>query len=185
MVRVQKLAKLYGIALSAYETTRFDESFGDDFLKCNDRSANARALPLLGIDASKEGLEEALSSAELVVLLGRSDAKLIKEMGFSDKNSAILCSTCEVTCKEVELVLPIASHTRREGSFINIDGYVQHSSCAIQSEHGHKTLLSILAPIIGDTLFTCKEVWEAELFFYEVLKEITFESLKNTPKITL
>lgn len=185
MVRVQKLAKLYEIALSAYETTRFDVSFGDDFLKCNDRSANARALPLLGIDDSKEGLEEALSKAELVVLLGRSDAQLVKEMGFSDKNSAILCSTCEITCKEVELVLPIASHTRREGSFINIDGYVQHSPCAIKSEHGHKTLLSILAPIIGDALFTCKEVWEAELFFYEVLKEITFESLKTTPKITL
>ena len=184
MVRLQKLAKLYEIALNAYEPNRFDESFGDDFLKCADRSSNARALPLLGIDTTKESLEEALGGVELVVLIGRSDATLIKAMGYT-QSSAILCSFCDVTCKEVELVLPIASHTRREGSFINVDGYVQHSVCAIKNEQGHKTLLAILAPIIGDTLFTCKEVWEAELFFYEVLQGIRFESLAQTPKIAL
>ncbi len=184
MVRVQKLSKLYEITLNAYEPERFDTAFGDDFLKCNDRSANARALPLLGIETSKEGLETALEKAELVVLIGRSDAIKIKEMGYT-RNMVILCASCEVTCKEVELVLPIASHTRREGSFINVDGFVQYSACAIQSEHGHKTLLTLLAAILGDTLFTCKEVWEAELFFYEVLKGITFESLKTTPKIAL
>ena len=184
MVRVQKLAKLYEIMLNAYEPERFDVSFGDDFLKCNDRSANGRSFPLLGIDESKEGLEQALQMAELVVLIGRSDAKMIKEMGYA-KNIAILSSQCEVSCKEVELVLPVASHTRREGSFINIDGYIQYSSCVIKSENAHKTLLAILAQILGDTVTTCQEVWEAELFFYEVLKGISFESLKHTPKITL
>ena len=184
MVRVQKLAKLYEIMLNAYEPERFDVSFGDDFLKCNDRSANGRSFPLLGIDESKEGLEQALQTAELIVLIGRSDAKMIKEMGYV-KNIAILCSQCEVSCKEVELVLPVASHTRREGSFINIDGYIQYSSCVIKSENAHKTLLAILAQILGDTVTTCQEVWEAELFFYEVLKGISFESLKHTPKITL
>ena len=184
MVRVQKLSKLQENTLNAYEPERFDASFGDDFLKCNDRSSNARALPLLGIDTTKEGLEIALAQAELVVLIGRSDAKMLKEMGYTG-NVVILCSSCEVTCKEVELVLPIASHTRREGSFINVDGYVQYSACAIACAHGQKPLLSLLAPIFGDTLFTCKEVWEAELFFYDVLKGIAFESLKTTPKITL
>lgn len=184
MVRVQKLSKLYEITINAYEPERFDTSFGDDFLKCNDRTANGRAVALLGIDATKEGLVEALGKAELVVLIGRSDAMLIKEMGYT-QNTAILCSSCEVTCKEVELVLPIASHTRREGSFINIDGYLQHSTCAIQSEHAHKTLLAILAQILGDTVIKCQDVWEAELFFYDVLKGISFDSLKTTPKIAL
>jgi NADH-quinone oxidoreductase subunit G len=184
MVRVQKLSKLYDGTLCAYEETRFDTSFGDDFLKCNDRSANARALPLLGIDDSKEALQNALLSAELVVMVGRSDAKLLKSMEYT-KSVVVLCSACEFTCKEVELVLPIASHTKRAGSFINVDGYVQYSASAIKNEHGHKSLLAILAPILGDTLFTCKEVWEAELFFYEVLRDLTFDSLKHTPKITL
>ena len=58
MVRVQKLSKLYEIPLNAYEPHRFDANFGDDFLKCNDLSANARALPLLGIDDSFEGLKD-------------------------------------------------------------------------------------------------------------------------------
>lgn len=184
MARVQKLSKLQGIGLNAYEPERFDESFGDDFLKCNDRSANARALPLFGIDDSKEGFKEALKKAELVVLIGRSDATLLKELDYAH-NVVVLCASCEVTCKEVELVLPIASHTRRDGSFINVDGYIQYSACSIAQEHGHKTLLSLLAPILGDAILTCKEVWEAELFFYEMLKGISFESLKTTPKITL
>ena len=184
MVRVQKLSKLYEIALSAYEVERFDENFGDDFLKCNDRSVNARALPLLGISERKETLEEGLLKAELVVLIGRSDAQLIKEMGYA-QNITILSSSCDVSGKEAELVLPIASHTRRAGSFINIDGYIQHSPCAIKNEHAHKPLLDLLAPILGDTIVTCEQVWEAELFFYEVLKGISFDSLKHTPKIAL
>ncbi|WP_263832077.1 2Fe-2S iron-sulfur cluster-binding protein [Sulfurospirillum oryzae] len=184
MVRVQKLAKLYEITLSAYEPERFDTHFGDDFLKCNDRSSNGRALPLLGIDDSKAKLDEALAKAELVVLIGRSDANTVKEVGY-DKNIVTLCSSCDVTCKEVELVLPIASHTKRAGSFINVDGYVQHSACAIIDNRGHKTLLAIIAAILGDTIFTCKEVWEAELFFYEVMPNISFDDLKNAPKITL
>ena len=184
MVRVQKLAKLYDITLNGYEPERFDENFGDDFLKCNDRSANARALPLLGIDDTKESLQSALGTAELVVMIGRSDAKLLKTLEYT-KNVAVLCSACELTCKEVELVLPIASHTKRAGSFINIDGYVQHSSCAIKNEHGHKALLEILQGIIGDAIVSCKDVWEAELFFYEVLRDISFDTLKNSPKIAL
>jgi len=90
-----------------------------------------------------------------------------------------------LTCKEVELVLPIASHTKRAGSFINVDGYVQHSPCAIKNEHGHKALLEILQEIIGDAIASCKDVWEAELFFYEVLRDISFDTLKNSPKIAL
>ena len=184
MVRVQKLSKLYDGRLFAYEEGRFDTSFGDDFLKCNDRSANARALPLLGIDDSKEALQNALAEAELVVLIGRSDATLLQTMNYS-KRIVVLSASYTFTCKEVELVLPIASHAKRAGSFINVDGYLQHSASTINNESGHKSLLEILRGIVGDTIVTCKEVWEAELFFYEVLRDISFDVLKTTPKIAL
>jgi len=46
-------------------------------------------------------------------------------------------------------------------------------------------LLEILQGIIGDAIGSCKEVWEAELFFYEVLRDISFDTLKNSPKIAL
>ena len=184
MVRVQKLAKLYDGTLFAYEEGRFDSSFGDDFLKCNDRSANARALPLLGIDDSKESLQNALIGAELVVMIGRSDATLLQTMNYT-KRIVVVSSSYTFTCKEVELVLPIASHAKRAGSFINVDGYIQYSASSIKNECGHKSLLEILRVIVGDTIVTCKEVWEAELFFYEVLRDISFDALKTTPKITL
>ncbi len=184
LVRIQKLSKLYDIKLNAYEIDRFDDTFGDDFLKCRDRSSNARAITLLGIEDTKESLNAAVQNAELVVMLGRSDQETLLNAGF-DKNLVILSASCSASAQESELVLPIASHMQRAGSFINIDGYVQHSACAIKSENACKTLLEILAPLIGDSLVSCKAVWEAELFFYEVLRDISFDSLKSTPKIDL
>ncbi len=184
MVRLQKLAKLYEITINAYEPDRFDEGFGDDFLKCADRSCNARALKLLEIDDTLVSLQKHLETAELVVFIGRHDVSVIKTMHYA-QNIAVLSPTDEMTCQEVELVLPIASHTKRSGTFINIDGYFQYSACAIHSDKPHKTVLEIVGTILGDGLFTCKEVWDEEMIQNKAFEGITFEMLKETPKSVL
>lgn len=183
MVRLQKLAKLYEITLNAYEPDRFDETFGDDFLKCSDRSANARALSLLGIDASYEPLHETVSKAELIVWVGRDDTTTLDSLG-ATQNRLMLHAT-NLTCKDFELVLPIASHTKREGSFINADGFVQFSACAIASHHGHRNLLEIIGTILGDGILTCQDVWEEEIAVVDAFSAIDFSMLHTSPKITL
>ncbi len=182
-VRLQKLAKLYDIKLSAYEPDRFDECFGDTFLKCSDRSANARALPLLGIDDTKEGFQNALQDAELIVLIGRHDVALTFDAPC--RKSVVVLDAGGMTCEAVELMLPVASHTQKEGTYVNIDGYVQYSACMITNDKGRKTLLELLGTVLGDGITRAQEVWEEEIVCLEPFKDLSFTLLPSTPRIAL
>ena len=183
MVRLQKLCKVYGIALSGYGEQHCDDSFGDTFLKCNNLSSNERGLKVLQISSIQEDFEVGLREAQLVVFVGRNDVELIENKGY-DKSITLLCSFG--TKKEVELFLPIASHMHRAGSFINVDGFVQHSACAIELNHGTQSLIALLATILGDNIFTCKDIWDEELSLRELFSGINFEVLQNnTPRISL
>jgi NADH-quinone oxidoreductase subunit G len=186
MVRIKTLASLYDAKINAYEPNRFDATFGDNFLKRDDLSANARALHLLGIDAHYEGLAEGVDKAELILFIGRGDSDLLKDFACETKNIAVLYGYQPIANGGLELLLPIASHTGREGSFINCDGIVQFSSCAISHNNEHKKLLELLAVLQGDTLFTCKDIWEAIIAQMEPFKGIEFKMLqKDGQKIKL
>ena len=88
--------------------------------------------------------------------------------------------------KAVELFLPIASHTSRAGTFINVDGFVQFSACAIETNHGTQSLIALLATILGDNIFTCKDIWDEELSLLGVFANIDFEAVQNeTPRVSL
>ncbi|MDD4505785.1 MAG: NADH-quinone oxidoreductase subunit G, partial [Sulfurospirillaceae bacterium] len=144
--------------------------------KCNDRSSNGRGLQALQISSVQEDFEVALERAELVVFVGRNDVELIERKGY-DKSIVALCSF-DIK-KEIELFLPIASHTSRSGTFINVDGFVQFSACAIETNHGTQSLISLLATILGDNILTCKDIWDDELGSLEVFASIDFEALQN------
>ncbi|MDD3344313.1 MAG: 2Fe-2S iron-sulfur cluster-binding protein [Sulfurospirillaceae bacterium] len=186
MVRIKALAGMYDATISAYEPNRFDEHFGDDFLKHQDLSANARALPLLGIEEHCMGFSEGFEQAELIVFIGRSDIDMVKTLAYETKNIALLYGYNPPFCEGLELLLPITSHTGRAGTFINCDGIVQYSNCAITHNQGHKKLLELLAMLLGDTLNTCEEVWEETIGKLEHFQGLEFEKLKHTAqKISL
>lgn len=182
MARFQQLAKYYNLFLSAYGATQCDETFGDDFLKCSKRSPNEKALEILGIDRSLQGFEEALATVELVIVVGRDDVEMVIQK--AHQQSVVVLSAYDIGVHdEVELLLPIASHMGREGSFINVDGYVQYSACAIALNPEHQSLLAILAYLLNDNTFTCKAVWDELLSPSSLFEGITFEMLETTPKI--
>lgn len=184
MARIQQMAKLYGPFVSGYNAHMPDNTFGDTFLKCNERSSNANALKLLGIETSLEYFDASLKEAELVICIGRSDVDSVISKQYT--NSTVVVAPKALYEKTtVELFLPIASHMARSGSFINVDGYLQHSASEIVLNAETKPLLSIIATLLNDGIFTCKEVWEHCLVELEALKEVPFETLSSTPKITL
>jgi len=183
MVRLQKLCKLYDIALSSYGEEHRDDSFGDTFLKCNDLSSNERGLHVLHISSTQEEFEVAFAKAELVVLVGRNDVEWLEHRGY---NKSMVVLSAKGVAKEVELLLPIASHTSRAGTFINVDGFVQFSACEIDTNHGTQSLIRLLATILGDNIFTCKDIWDEELGLLECFRNINFEVLQNEiPRISL
>jgi len=176
MVRIQQLAKTYGASVSAYGSAHEDLFFGDTFLKCSDRSSNGRALALLAIDSSEEHFEESLREATLVITVGRNDVETLNAKGYAH-SIVVLSSHSLETCEGVELFLPMASHMAREGSFISIDGYVQHSPCAIRLNPQIKPLLGIIAFLLNDGVLTCKDVWEQCLAQREPFLALSFDSL--------
>ncbi len=176
MVRVQQVARTYGSFVSAYGALYEDVSFGDTFLKCSDRSSNGRSLKLLHIDASEGYFETALDEATLVITVGRNDVDTLDAKGYS--NSVVIVSQQPLeACEGVELFLPMSSHMARDGSFINIDGRIQYSACAIPLSPDVKPLLSILANVLNDGVFTCKEVWEHHLSDRAPFLDVSFENL--------
>lgn len=184
LVRLGQIAKLYGPYVSAYRAVKEDETFGDTFLKCNQRSINANALKLLGIDDSENYLKMALAEAELVIFVGRddSDTLLLKS---DAKSTVVISSRLSSEKVDAELFLPMASHMARQGTFINKDGYLQFSKSAIALHSETKPLLAIIATLLGDGIFTCKEVWEQCMLEVDMLQDISFEALASTPKIAL
>jgi len=170
MARIVQVAKTYGAKLSAYGSQHEDTAFGDTFLKCSDRSSNGRALKLLEMDTSESYFETALREASLVITVGRNDVEFLKTKGYDGSIVTIAPRPLEM-CEGVELFLPMSSHMAREGSFINIDGYIQYSPCAISLVPHVQSLLAIVAFLLNDGMLTCKEVWE-----HLVVKQAPFSS---------
>ncbi len=184
MARCVMLCGQYGLALSGYGATIIDENFGDTFLKCNDRTLNSRAFEPLKIDTTQSFFETALHEADLVLMLNRKDVQEIVEK--SEGKNCVVVSGYDVGVDErIELLLPIASHVSKMGSYINGEGYIQLSTSSISLHPERQNLLSILAYMLNDSVFTCKEVWEQCLSQYDVFHGISFDTLSQTPKIDL
>ena len=171
MFRFKKLANKFDAKLSGYDTKEYDENFGDDFLKCNDLSLNRRGFRILNIDENKVSAE----GISLAVFIGRED---METLGSSKvENKILLQPSMPSLPNEWDLYLPYKTHTSKEGSFINIDGYLQYSNSNVKYENCTKSLNEIVADCIEDGIATCKEVWDSGLEKH--LGGITFEDIQN------
>jgi NADH-quinone oxidoreductase subunit G len=184
MARCVALSQQYALSLSGYGAQTIDESFGDTFLKSSDKTPNARAFGLLGIDTTLEFFQTALDEAELIVMIGREDVHVRLEHALG-KNCVVLSSYLVTNDARIELLLPIASHMSKMGSYINVDGYVQHSQACVPLHPERQNLLAILAYLLNDSIFTCKEVWDLYVKGYRAFSDIEFDTLFQTPKIIL
>ncbi len=176
MVRVKRLASVYGAKISGYDVSEYDASFGDDYLKCNDLSSNRRGFNLLGIDEKKESLDQFSAGIELAVLIGRDDVKTLKN--YEDIYAKVSLNASMPKESEVyDLYLPMLTHMSREGSFINIDGFLQFSKAQIEYSLETQSLCKIIDTILGDNISTCKDIWKHDLS--KLIKGISLENIKK------
>lgn len=176
MVRLQKMAQRYGASMSGYDVLEYDANFGDDYLRSNDLSTNRRALSLLGIDESLENLAAYAQKAEFALLVGRDDFESIA--GFeSIKAKAVLGPKTPKKDIILDLYLPTLTHTSKQGSYINIDGYLQFSKAHVENPQGTLSLLQVIESFMQDNITTCADVWEDSL--QDILKSVSFNDIQN------
>ncbi len=119
----------------------FDETFGDDFLRCSDKTPNLRGARIVGAsstshsyrisqlpDLIREGMVKALyvmeddfdDFPELYELLDEIDLLIVHQYNLNNKLT-----------QKADIVFPAATYAESEGTYVNVDGRVQHFKPAL------------------------------------------------------
>ena len=85
-----------------------------------------------------------------------------------------------------DIVIPIVSHTGREGTFINCDDFIQFSSCEIKRDIPSIKILDLVEIILNDGISSCEKVWSSGLSQQKFLNGISLFKVKSkTVKIEI
>ena len=107
-----------------YSPNTFDESFADDYLRTNDRTANRAAFKELQIDESKEYFDEKLNKASLVIIVENSYFENNANLLENKKVISLFSHHC-MTIGYSNVAIPVASFYEKSGTYININGIKQ------------------------------------------------------------
>jgi len=182
MYRLKKLAIKLDLSINGYDNT-FDEDFGDDMLRKSDKTPNRRSLELLGINSSQQSLEKDLKDKEFILFVNRFDTDILQNLNFEGA-IGVLSSVDFAPKDKLDILVPVVSHTGRDGTFINCDDIIQYSQCQINKDIQAAKILDLVEKVFNDGIFTCKAVWESGLEEEPFLNGIKFDSVRfNSIKI--
>lgn len=143
MLNIKNLTSKLNINLSAYSPNTYDESFGDDYLKSSDKTANRKSFKELLIDETKEYFEEKINLASLVVVIENNyfenNISLLK-----DKKLISLFSSYNESIKYSNIAIPLASFYEKSGTYINKDGIKQKVVSKMSKNSPKETITTII-----------------------------------------
>lgn len=160
---IQVISKRFGLEVFAFEQGYEDKSFGDDWLRSSDKSANLASVKKLDIKTSKDELVRALECTGLVINFNHFsffNTNVVDQALLVHKKEIHFASHSFDNCRHNELLLPISSYSEHDGSLINEDGVLQRFEAGLCNEK--KSLLELLHNVLS-TPATPKEVWEVHL----------------------
>lgn len=169
---VKKLSYRYDAKLYEHSSV-CDEAFSDNFLKVSDKEANKQAVNLLGISTNQDEKNKSINKAEVIVLFGKSE---INMEGLEEKSVICLSASEPKNKLGFDVYLPIATHSLRNGTFINCDGYAQFNKSTLTLDREQKCLLTLVSFYLEENHFTCKDIWEEGLS--EIMGDITYEKIQ-------
>jgi NADH-quinone oxidoreductase subunit G len=147
MVAVKALAEKLGASLSGYSEGYIKKGDGDDFLIQDDKSANRAGFTLLGFDCTREGFEQGLRDAKLLINFN-NDLTLTYEENALKKLlqgiKVIAVSSHDNKCTAMaDMAIPVASYSEYAGSVINCDNILQRFDKAITKNHDPEDICTI------------------------------------------
>ena len=143
MLNVKNLASKLNIQVSGYSPNSYDESFGDDFLKTNDKTANRASFKELEIDETKEYFENALNNASLVVIVENSYFDENIKALENKKVISLFSHNCP-TIENSNISIPVASFYEKSGTYINKDNIKQKVISKMAKNTPCQTITSII-----------------------------------------
>ena len=128
--------------MDLFSLAYIDESFGDDWLKTNDLSANFTGVKELNINSSKEEFDSSFKNAEVVI---NFDHDLLKRQALNNKRVVqFTTSDCDTP---YELIFAIANFAHDSGTIINCDG-IRQDFYATKYKNEIPTLVELLGELV-------------------------------------
>jgi NADH-quinone oxidoreductase subunit G len=120
---------------------RNDPTFGDDFLRCSDRNANSKGLEALGIEHAPWTVvaERVRIRKPAVIYFVGADPFADGAQGWEELLGSVELVVAQISNHSpleavADVVLPAATYAEIEGTFTNIDGWVQHLRPAVETQ---------------------------------------------------
>lgn len=146
MQNVKNLSEKINAKVSGYSPNTYDENFGDDYLRKNDKTANRAAFKELNIDETPEYFESALNESTLVVIVENdyfeNKADLLK-----NKKVISLFAYNQLTVGYSNIAMPVASFYEKSGTYINCDGIKQKVISGMNKNQPMETITTIIENI--------------------------------------
>lgn len=146
MENIKNLASKLDANLSGYSPNTIDESFGDDYLRKSDRTANRASFKLLGIDETKEYFENKLSTSTLIVSIENNIFDNQKDK-LDGKKLVSLFSNNSISLAYSNIAIPLASFYEKSGTYINCDGIKQKLVSQMNKNKPMQTVTSLIENI--------------------------------------
>lgn len=143
---VLMLASAVKAQVSGYSPQYYDETFGDELLKKNDKSANKAAFKELNINESKDDFESKLKKAKSIVIFNNN--YFDQNLEALDNKTVISCFSHNcLTISKSDVAIPIASFYEKNGTYINFDGKKQKVISKLKKDKPMETISSIIEHI--------------------------------------
>jgi NADH-quinone oxidoreductase subunit G len=143
MQNVKNLAAKLNLDVSGYSPNTFDESFADDYLKTNDRTANRAAFKELQINESKEYFDEKLNKASLVIIVENSYFENNADLLENKKVISLFSHHC-MTIASSNIAIPVASFYEKSGTYININGIKQKVISKMNKNYPMQSITTVI-----------------------------------------
>ncbi|MFX4236702.1 2Fe-2S iron-sulfur cluster-binding protein [Aliarcobacter butzleri] len=143
ILNAKNLASKLNISISGYSPNTIDETFGDDYLRNSDRSANRSSFKELEIDETKEFFEEKLNNSSLVVIIENSYFENNLKLLENKKVISFFSHHC-LTIGYSNIAVPVASFYEKTGTYINCDGIKQKVVSKMNKNEPIKTITTII-----------------------------------------
>ncbi|SHO44759.1 2Fe-2S iron-sulfur cluster-binding protein [Desulfopila aestuarii] len=172
---VKRIATLYGARCSGYSEGYVKAGDGDDFLICDDKSANRRGLQLLDIDCERTTLEQALGECDLFISFDNDPFRFGNNEELRNAIAAkrvIAISSHENTMTEISKVaLPVASYSEYDGTIVNINNVLQSFTRAVRKNEERIDILEVTR-LLGGAVRDNAHAWPGMKTTVEELAEV-------------